>query len=559
MNRIQPPHVSGQPDENSKSVSIRREWRTFGLVAILVLGGLCPLSAQGTKPAANGVTQLAKQLLVTPERYLITQSVWADGHLSCDTQLVVATSSVDPDPSWRLYGYVIEGLGFTAAARPPVMAVITQGQRPVVVARNQRTGELVCDRPLLRVYGDLINSWLRRATGQSGGVSSQTLMELAPESVFPMFKASPQSLQKKMQLYKTPQGELRAIEFETSPNSYEAVPNCAVTCSTRGLAVLDSDRTFVCMLQTSTKVQHEGKPRSLEFYTTIMLLDETGLAPSLPVGDITGLSAKLLGLAAPAASDDPRTEIPPELYGRVAALALMDSTAASLRAEQQSNPLPLLTVVSLVLSLDNAYTLGANMGHDLAELATGTGTFNPFDSDEKCPLGEYVVRNVAKDYAVPGADMGILDPKAYEVTVDMVAFAGRKPLDPAAEKTLWRHFGTTDRTPKWEKGSLYLMCLIRLAHDRAGLDIYDMGVNLYEAIKGTHLERKWLDCEFGSQSPQTAAPSISSPASQKEASGSTVQPHRVGHPVPSGRKTSDWHRKPDKRIQNIKCSLAAIS
>ena len=117
---------------------------------------------------------------------------------------------------------------------------------------------------------------------------------------------------------------------------------------------------------------------------------------------------------------DPSVYLPPVVTAgdaRIGALAAAELQAlnrsafleGAAQAEQAANPV-LLTALAAVHLADSAWTLGANLGHDLALRSRGIEQpLNPFDGDVESPLERYVYRNLARGGASVAADLGLVE------------------------------------------------------------------------------------------------------------------------------------------------------
>lgn len=92
--------------------------------------------------------------------------------------------------------------------------------------------------------------------------------------------------------------------------------------------------------------------------------------------------------------------------------------AAGAEAEGARNPV-LLTALAVVYLADTAYTLVANMGHDLEmRRSDPSHRFNPLDGDVESPLERYVLRRAAGGWASLAARLGLIsvdDVEGYAV------------------------------------------------------------------------------------------------------------------------------------------------
>jgi len=111
----------------------------------------------------------------------------------------------------------------------------------------------------------------------------------------------------------------------------------------------------------------------------------------------------------------------------------------SAQAEQAANPV-LLTALAAIHLADSAWTLGANLVHDLEQQANGSQQpIDPFDGDVESPLERYVYRNVALGGASLAARLGIVEPQQVEV----YAYYGGKVLHVAGGVVLGLASGVT--------------------------------------------------------------------------------------------------------------------
>lgn len=181
------------------------------------------------------------------------------------------------------------------------------------------------------------------------------------------------------------------------------VAGSEIPTAVAGVFVWDEARTRLAIADLTVSREHDGV--TVWSRVIIQALDPALNAAALLAGsgyERPGQVRRTRG----AVSDETRVEL-----AMLSRTALLDGGA---RAEQAHNPIFLAALAAIHLA-DSAWTLGANLAHDLHLRSQGIDQpINPFDSDIESPLEKYVYRNISRGVASLGSQLGLVDPENVE-------------------------------------------------------------------------------------------------------------------------------------------------
>jgi hypothetical protein len=318
--------------------------------------------------------------------------------------------------------YTINPLGFSMSTAnfAPTSTAFEKGIKPITLSRNPET-ELLSLPTGKSIYLEKVNSVIKELFLNPETRRSQWKENIHISNEFTQLAGAELEISVDFEVEPVLAAgyKLLLIRYSSEPFVYQTKrEDYSIEQQFRGLTIIsdDKEKTYYSIYRYSGSVSPgvEGTG-TFEGQQTIYMVDiESGKAivtPDAIPGFEDMLSSYPLITNLKKSSEYSNTVTLPNWFSSVWGVSRENLIYASVIGEQRTNLLPIVAVILGAHIVDDLYTLGANIVHDLADIVSEKegAKFDPFDEDIESPLKKYFYEPAARGYVETAADFGLID------------------------------------------------------------------------------------------------------------------------------------------------------